>query len=149
RGNREGAKFVEILRGIGVALWESDPQTGRQFVLSRFGGHFGGSLVGVGRGLPEIGTDTPFLTVFKNHNEKSFKHLSANGVQMSKMQHYVQMQIYMDAYSLDWGLYLAVNKNDDQLYSELIQLDPAVAAHYYKRAEGIIFSDTPPPRINN
>ena len=63
------------------------------------------------------------------------------------MVHFIQMQIYMNAYSLTHGLYLAVNKNDDSLYAEIITCSPRLAAGYVGRAEKIIFAQEVPGRV--
>jgi hypothetical protein len=82
-------------------------------------GHFGGSLDGVAKGLPEA-PKTPAVLEFKTHNDKSFTDLVKNKVQASKPQHYDQMNIYMGLMELDRALYMAVNKNTDDLYTEWV-----------------------------
>ena len=147
RGHLEEARFIAILRAAKIEVWSQTPDF-KQFKISDESGHFGGSLDAVCRGIPELGPDMPALTEFKTHGEKSFAKLEASGVLTAKWEHYVQMQIYMGKMKLAFALYLAVNKNDDTLYAEIVPFDPAVYQRYLDRATQLIFSLTPPKRIN-
>lgn len=149
RGHLEEARFVAMLRSIGVQLYQADEQ-GKQYRVSLLGGHYGSAIDGVAVGIPDLPTpETPCLAEFKTHNEKSFKKLQSQGLLKSKPKHYAQMIQYMEYYNLDYGLYLAVNKNDDDLYAEIILRDPAMAAHYADRSAKIIFATSPPPRYGS
>jgi len=86
---------------------------------------------------------------FKTHNTKSFNNLTAKGVQESKPMHWCQMQVYMALSGMDRALYLAVCKDNDELYSERVHADPAAAKALLERAEQIIFAAEPPMRISN
>ncbi len=147
RGQREEAHFVAILKSIGCEVWEADPATGKQFRISRENGHYGGSLDGVARGCPDLPPDTPFLTEFKTHNDKSFKKLQEEGLLRAKWEHFCQMQEYMGEMSLLYGLYCAVNKNDDQLYFELVKYSQSQHEIGKARANRIVWSPVPSPRI--
>lgn len=147
RGQDEEARFIELLESVGALVWSQDAQ-GNQYRCTDHGGHFGGSVDGVARGLEVLpSTETPCLLEFKTHNDKSFQKLKSQTLVTAKYTHYVQMQIYMHKLELEWGLYCAVNKNDDELYFELVQARPQVAEKYLKLAGEIIFGD-PPQKIN-
>lgn len=147
RGHREEVRFAELLRGIGAEVWTQDAD-GNQFRISEYGGHFGGSLDGVARGLPEM-PGVPVLTEFKTHNDKSFKDLVKKGsVRQSKPKHWKQAQVYMHKMGLKWCLYCAVNKNDDELYFELFEYDVTIGAHLLTRAEMVITTREAPARIS-
>lgn len=148
RGHLEEPRFVALLQMIGCQVWQYD-ENGKQFRISDHRGHYGGSLDGVVRGLPDLDPDTPALTEFKTHNDKSFAKLVAEGVQSAKLEHYVQMQQYMGKYGLRWALYLAVNKNDDTIHGELVEFNSATYTRFLDRAGMIINQQEPPPRINN
>lgn len=148
RGHLEEGRFIALLQMIGVTIYQHDHATGKQFRISDHGGHFGGSSDGVAIGLPDFEPNTPVLTEFKTHNEKSFKDLVTKGVREAKWEHYVQMQVYMAKLSLSWGCYFAVCKNDDTLHAEMIAYDDMTAQRYVARAGVIIKSNTPPPKIN-
>ena len=108
--------------------------------------HFAGNADGKVRGPdlpPEWG-----LIEFKTHGEKSFGGLIQKGLLSSKPTHWVQMQIYMDKLGLEWGLYMAVNKNTDDLYEEIVWARPELAAQYDDLANGIITNPEAPRKIS-
>ena len=84
---------------------------------------------------------------FKTHNDKSFKNLTAKGVLSSKPVHYIQMQIYMHYMGLPWCLYLAVNKNDDEIYDEVVHYKREVAEFHIDRARQVVQAVDAPARI--
>ena len=114
-GNREEERLVRNLRRTGATVVEVDPQSGRQFRVAAHGGHFGGSLDAVAINLIEA-PKTWHVVEFKTHAQKSFTDLAAKKVRESKPQHYAQMQVYMLLTEISRAIYLAVNKNTDDLY---------------------------------
>ena len=146
-GNREEERLVRNLRRTGATVVEVDPQTGRQFRVQGHGGHFGGSLDAVALGLIEA-PRTWHVVEFKTHAHKSFTDLVAKRVRESKPQHYAQMQVYMLLIEVSRAMYLAVNKNTDDLYIERIELDRVFATQLLEKAGRIIFAPAPLPRIS-
>ncbi len=147
RGHLEEARFIAMLLTIGCQVYQHD-EKGNQFRISDAGGHLGGSTDGVVIGIPDLPPGMPCLTEFKTHGEKSFIKLKKEGVKVSKPEHYVQMQIYMRKMGLTVALYMAVNKNTDEVYAEIILLDSTHADHYLERGNKIIFMAEPPEKIN-
>lgn len=147
RGNREEERFVNFLRQIGVQVWDTD-QNGRQWKIVDVDGHFGGSLDGVALGLPDIPED-PALLEFKTHNDKSFQKLIACGVKEAKPEHYSQMQVYMKKMDLKFGLYMAVNKNTDEIWTEVVPYDDAHASNMLNLAERLVKEEILPPGISD
>ncbi len=148
RGNREEKVFEDLLMGAGVTYFPHDPATGEQFMVHFKNKHLGGHTDGGGVGLPDLDPDEKFLGEFKTHNDKSFKDMVRHGVQKSKPTHYTQMQLYMYRLDIHWGLYGAVNKNDDTLYFELIEHNSAHAQHYIQRGDFIVGAYVPPERMS-
>ena len=146
RGHLEEARFIACLETIGCTVYQLD-ENKKQFKMSGHGGHYGGSLDAVVTGLPDW-PNGPALAEFKTHSDKSFNNLVKDGVLKSKPEHVSQMQQYMGAYNLPVALYMAVNKNDDSLYCELIHFDAEHAARDYQLAGTIIASDSPPDRVS-
>lgn len=112
--------------------------------------HFSGSSDGrirAGEGCTLKLPDGWGLLEEKTHSDKSFKQLTAKGVLSSKPTHYVQMQIYMHYFGLPWALYMAVNKNDDTLYCELLWYKEEVAMGYVAAASKLIEARTAPARL--
>ena len=147
RGHLEEPRFVAMLMMLGCKVWAHDDQ-GNQFRITSCGGHFGSALDGVIGDCPDVPNE-PILGEFKTHNDKSFKKLVASGCKIAKFDHFVQQQIYMGYYKLKKSLYLAVNKNDDMLYGEIIEFDQAICDMYNTRAEKIIFGHNIPDRISD
>jgi len=147
RGQNEEAVIVKELRGIGAEVSECQPD-GSQWRVSACGGHFGGSLDGVARKLPGGSEVNWELLEFKTHNAKSFKELTDKGVEVAKHQHWAQMQVYMALTGMTRANYIAVCKDDDQLYHERVHADADAGRKLLERAESIIFAAEPPPGIS-
>jgi hypothetical protein len=147
RGHLEEPRFLALLEMIGCQI-HSQNEDGTQFRMKGYKGHYSGSLDGVGINIPDLDPEIPALLEFKTHKDSSFKKLKEEGVLKSKWEHFVQMQQYMGFYGLNWGLYGATNKDTDELHFELVAKDPAIEQRYGSRAELIIDSKTPPPKIS-
>lgn len=146
RGHLEEARFVALLRMIGCEVFQVD-KNGKQFRISYFGGHYGSAIDGVLKGCPDV-PDQAIMCEMKTYNDKNFKKLQKSGVQDAKPEHYTQMNQYCKYYKLPACLYIAVNKNDDELYAEIVWFDKENADQYVDRAERIVFATEPPPKIN-
>ena len=147
RGQREEPVFIRDLRQAGITVHAVDPETGKQFQFSDFGGHVGGSMDGAALGLPEA-PKTWHVLEFKTHGSKSFEATVRDGVQKAHPEHYAQMQMYMGWSGMDRSLYLAVNKDNDELYGERVEFDPAVFEKLRGKAQRIVFCTVPMPRIS-
>lgn len=119
----------------------------KQWGFVDHGGHFAGSADGKivwekvlppGKGLLEE----------KTHSLKSFEDLVKKGVLSSKPTHYFQMQVYLHYLDLPWGLYIAVCKNDDQLYPEIVHRKEEIALQLVDRAKSLIFAVEAPKRYS-
>ena len=152
-GDLEEARFVKDLRDIGCEVHDTnqskqDPRGWpEQFAVSALGGHFSGHMDGCALGIPEA-PKTWHVGEFKTHNAKSFAKLKKEGVYESKPQHYAQMQVYMHLTGMKRALYLARNKDTDELYSERVHYHEADAMELMWRAERIITATAPPDRIS-
>ncbi len=146
-GQLAESRFVANLRAIGVKVEEVDPITGKQFRISDFGGHFGGSLDGIGKGFIEA-PRTEHVIEMKTHGEKSFKELIAKLVKTAKPEHWVQMNTYMGYKELTRAYYLAVNKNTDELHGERVKFDAKEFEKTRNKALQIITSDRPLEKIS-
>lgn len=148
RGQREEERIIAALRKIGVTAMDIDPDTGRQWSMRDPTGHSGGSMDGVALGLPEAPKTWSGLE-FKTHALKSFTELAAKGVEKSKPMHWAQMHFYAGLAVLTRFLYVGVNKNDDDIYTEWVHIDPALSARLIAKAERIVNSARPPVQLSN
>lgn len=142
RGQREEAVFCGDLRRIGCEVKEIDENTGTQFSVSDLGGHFGGHLDALVRGLDEAPKQW-FVAEFKTHSNSSFSKLVKEGVEKSKPMHYAQMQVYMGETGLKKAVYMAVNKDNDDLWVETVDFNEAAFGMIIDRARHIIGTCTP------
>lgn len=147
RGHREEPQFLEELRSIGAEVYDRDPDTKQQHRFAGYKGHFGGSCDAIGRGFPEAPKSWAVVE-FKTHGDKSFTELVKKKVQEAKPEHYAQMQIYMGWAELERALYLSVNKNTDELYSEWLHFDKAMFDKLEAKAKQIIDADEPPEKLH-
>ncbi len=147
RGHLEEGRFIALLIACGIKVYQQDAN-GKQFRIQDFGGHLGGSGDGVAIGVPDVDPDSPVLLEFKTHNDKSFVVLAKEGVRYAKPEHYIQMQMYMQKMGIPVALYMAVNKNTDAIWAEIVTVNPELALQYVDRAGRIIFAKEPPKRIN-
>lgn len=145
RGKREEAVVAEELRSIGVDLHTDE--NGKQIECRDESGHFGGSVDGIGQGFPEAPKSWAILEV-KTHSAKSFTELKKLGVADSKPQHYAQMQSYMGLLKVDRALYFAVNKDNDELYTEWVHFDEDAFKLMQDRARRIIDAKEPPAKLS-
>ncbi len=145
-GNLEEFRLAGDLKDIGCTVYNLDDNA-NQFETSALGGHFSGHMDGCAIGIPEA-PKTWHVLEFKTHNAKSFAKLKKEGVEKSKPQHYAQCQIYMHLTGMKRALYLARNKDTDELYSERIHYNKERAEGLIKKAEFIIEATSPPLRIS-
>jgi hypothetical protein len=164
RGHIEEARFIALLLMIGCEVYQQDAN-GKQYRISFADGHGGGSGDGVIVNLPDLPAQVAGLGEFKTHGEKSFIELAGKldewrkyvdgagpftgkGVRDAKFEHYVQMQLYMRKMGLAAALYVAVNKNTDDLYAEVVTLDTVMADQFLARGETLVWAPIPPKKIN-
>ncbi len=145
-GDLEEVRFGNDLVNIRCEVSTTD-NNGDQYAVSALGGHFSGHMDGCAIGIPEA-PKTWHVLEFKTHNAKSFAKLKKEGVEKSKLQHYAQCQVYAHLTGMTRILYLARNKDTDELYSERIHYNSAHASELMARAESIITATSPPSRIS-
>jgi hypothetical protein len=155
RGRKEEPWLISDLRAIGVTVYEYDPATGRQFnfVDPDCGGHFGGSCDGLATGVPQAPKSVHVLE-FKTSSAKAFATVKKDGIAKSKPEYFAQAQLYMRWTRQIWGangaeaaLFVVVNKDNDDIYSERIKYDAAAADQLVSKALAIIEAKEPPERI--
>ena len=147
-GHLAEPRFADELRSIGCEVHLVDPDTGNQFEFTEIGGHFVDKIDGMVLGLPDA-PKSWHVCEFKTHNAKSFQGLASNGLRVAKPEHYVQLMIGMHLSGVDRGLYLASNKDTDELYGERIKYNKAEGENWLAKAVRLIQAESPPPRIGD
>ena len=141
-GHREEARLIEELQRIGITV-STGPEPGKQWNFAFADGHGGGSLDGM------VCVDGEWMVLeCKTANARSSADLQKKGVMLSKPQHYTQMQIYMRLAEVGRALYLSVNKDTDDIYSEIVGLDAAHADAALERVQRIVSAAEPPDRVS-
>lgn len=145
RGQLEERIIVSDLRAIGIDIRE----VGNNQSRVEFGNHVSGSIDGViHKGVPGHENEK-FLAEFKTHNKRSFDDVSRKGVQESKPQHYAQMQLYMLGKEIHKSLYVAVCKDNDEMYTEIVDFDEDLANRLLRKGEFITLSNEAPPKVSD
>lgn len=153
-GRREEERLLDDLEAAGIEVIRFDPATGKQFRAELANGWLRGKIDAKATGIPEA-PKTIHIVETKTHKEKSFKELlkhappNGEGIKKSKPDHYAQCQAYMRAKGLTRCLYLAVNKNDEQLYCERIKYDEAYCLALEARIKRIVSTDRAPTRLHD
>ena len=134
---------------IHIARAKADGLQFPQYRISAVNGHFGGSLDGICK-LPErFGIDEPLLLEFKtNGTGRPFNDLCANGMTVSKPQHFAQTSTYGYKYGLNYVLYLNICKNDDAIHCEIVKLNHNLGQQMELKAAQIITSQRPPAKLS-
>jgi hypothetical protein len=110
-------------------------------------GHFGGSCDGHGL-LRRYGLVDPVLLEFKTSSTgKGFQALDL-GVQDGKPQHWAQMCTYGVGFNIRYAVYICINKNDDDLHLEVLELDHELGRAMLDKASRIVRSTVPPPKLS-
>lgn len=144
RGKREELWLLEDLEAAGVTVWCVDAETDEQFRLRW--GHIGGSVDGFVVGLAESHGKHVFEA--KTTNAKGYARLQEYGVKRAKPEHWTQIQLYMLGFGVDRAFYVAVCKDNDHIYSEVVKFDEKAAVAARDRLERITLMDAPPERMD-
>ena len=143
RGRNEEVTIIDDLRAIGIKVRSLASQ-----MRVDFGSHLAGSIDAILDGGVPGAMKAKHVAEFKTHSSKSFADVVKNGVEKSKPEHFVQMQLYMAGTGIERALYVAVNKDDDTIYTERLVYDAAVADKYIKRGQRIALADRMPEPIS-
>ena len=133
-------------RGVGPKQWSFNGEDlHADKVMRYYRGSSDGKVSGIEKWFPAAVGEGGLEC--KTSNDAGFKQLEKKGVLTGKPQHYKQMQCYMHGLGLPWCLYVVVNKNTDDIYTELVQYKKEVGDFYVDRAHNIITAAQPPKRI--
>lgn len=140
RGHNEEATVVSDLRNAGIDV--------RRTGNVDFGSHVSGSLDGIiFSGVPEAPAKKHVLEI-KTHSLKSFKDLVDKGVEKSKPIHMAQIQLYMHGTKTDRALYVAVCKDNDEIYTERVRYVKETAEKLVARGHRITGADRMPEPLS-
>lgn len=138
-----------------IDLEPVDPVTGKQWRFSDHGGHFGGSLDGIIRGGLLEAPATEHVWEAKALGDSTWKKLNKLKVELPEKEvlkafsltYYAQSQIYMHYMKIHRHYLTASTAGAREWTSVRTDYCKEDADFYRNRAERIIASDSPPPRI--
>ena len=140
----------DIARVVGCVVEMSDPETGKQFRL-----HdpempaFGGSMDGKVSGIPDAPERKLGLEV-KTMKTASFNKVKKQGVKVAEPSHYAQQQTYEALCDdVDGMLYVAVSKEKDDMYYEIIEPDRDAQLEARETAPYNLGTEEPPDRLSS
>lgn len=144
-GHQSEERFVAELRSIGFEVFTNkEPGMAEKLRFLGYKGHFAGECDAI------IGWEGKwFLGEFKTLSDKSWNDTKSKGVETSKPHYWTQVHVYMGEMNLPGCLWLAENKNNQDLYVEWIKYDPAVHEEAKRQAAEIIDADKAPGKIGS
>jgi hypothetical protein len=128
RGRHEEERLIKALQGAGYLVID------RQGAFSVMDGNFQGHIDGII--LDQAGNK--YILEIKSTQEKYFKALVKNGIQKTFATYYLQCQMYMHFFGITRTLFLAVNKNNGEIYQVVLDADEAAIEMGLRKINKII-----------
>lgn len=146
-GKMEEERVIQELKKLGANFLHA---TDEQCRVEKFGGYLSGYLDGL-----MVFRGQLYVLEIKTHNKNSFERLQKQGLMSAKPEHFMQLLLYIGLTNEQpkfsqqaSGLYVAVNKDNDEIYVEEVPFDEELYEIGINKASDIIFSSTPPERIS-
>jgi hypothetical protein len=144
-GNSLEVLVVLWLRMAGFDVRTVSEQ-GQQFDFEVAGGRIAGHCDGIVMSAPpELGLTGPMLLEIKTMNAKFWRECSKKGVAVAKPVYAAQMALYQAYLSESWpglannpALFMAINKDTQELWFELVAFDGALAQRMSDRGVRVI-----------
>ena len=147
RGNIEEDRVVDLLKLAGLDVQEVNPATGRQWRFSLANGWIRGKADGVIlSGVPEAPKAKHVLEI-KSMKAADWRAIKKHGLFKKKPEHWHQLHSGMAGLNIDRGLYVASNKDTEEVLYERLHLNPEVADEKERTVLALSADDTPPARI--
>lgn len=149
QGHRIEKLIRDTLIELGAEFYYIDPSDhSKQSRFNAIDSHFGGSVDGIFR-WPAIGIhDWVLLECKSSKTGTPFTELFKTEVIGAHYQHFAQQSTYGKAFGIRNALYICYNKNDSQTYYEMVDLDWGVADEMLQRANFVIHTTEPPPKLS-
>lgn len=172
RGDREEPVVRDLLNGSGFIvqhpfpgededLTEFQRAHNERFRFKDCEGHFAGKCDGVaGEGdykkwqnfeIDEDSVEWCLLEIktWKILGGGNFSDLKRQGVKECEPKYYAQLQTYLGQLGLENALFIAVCKENDDIYIEIVPFNQQDFAVCLSKAESVINATSPPERISN
>lgn len=156
RGSIEELRLRSYLLLAGVTL-RTPKQLDAKGQNRYFDAHKAGANDGAVFGVPDMPNE-PMLLEGKAINSATFEKLTKlvggipQGLKIGKPDHYTQVQRYLSQFSnkrgpYQFALYVAVNKDSEELYAEIVPRDEYEISRIDASAKIVIFGTQAPDRI--
>lgn len=133
RGSREEFRFHVWLESVCERTLFVNPKTKKQWKAKALKGIFSGSCDGVIKYKGKW-----YLVEFKTHAAKYYREVVKKGVKAARPEHWYQMQMYMRMMKLNEAIYFAINKDNDEIYTEVVKLDLMASDSQLDKAKTVI-----------
>lgn len=141
-GHREESRMLDDLRNIGVHVQAENPMTGQQWEET-ISGVIVSKLDGKAIGVP--GAEKVVHAVeIKTMSGKNFQEWRRKGLEKFSPKYWAQVHTGHEAHGLSRTLFMAKNKDTDEIETERVKYDPLISARLVAKGERIAFSDRPP-----
>lgn len=129
----------EVLRWLQLAGYRVE---GTQTEFSALNGLFGGHCDGIIHGV----TQRPHILEIKSASASRFKAFVTSGICQVAPTYAAQVQCYMGYAGLERALFVCMNKNNCEIYTERVYFNPQAFRELEARAAQIIGSNEAPDR---
>ena len=144
RGNQEEPRFIDLLRGAGFKTIDVDLANNRQFEIVWFEGHVKGHC----DGFSFINGEWHLLEMKTANNKNWLKFQRSKDLEVANYQYYAQMQAYMDGFKVSKGLFMVVNKDNDNIYLEFIKPNKETVASIKENCVSLCMASRIPERCS-
>jgi hypothetical protein len=135
-------RVVQYMRMAGFIL-KNENDEGKQIGFFVADGKLGGHCDGIIYDGP-VALPYPLVFECKSLNDKSWNDTKKKGVKESKPVYYAQIQTYCAYFDVpNGGLFVAINKNDGEIYYEHVPFDARTAQDVSDRALRVVKSSRP------
>ena len=148
RGHLEEGRFLAMLECANIEPCNADPsKDGKQYGGRQ--GWFGGSIDGLAKNVPDLPNENVMLE-FKTMNDSRFSAMTKKGVYTTDRRYYLQMQANFSnmntlypSLNLKHCLFMCVNKNNDDIYIEIVDYDEEIGKSMIDKANNLATSSIP------
>jgi hypothetical protein len=128
--------------------WPVNPKTSKQWPIRQLGGWLRGRGDMIARGVPEMPPHEVFGVEIKSLNQKKFSRVIAHSLIVAMPDHYCQLQMLLHEYGLARGLYVAINRNTEELHVEIVGRDDSYINTRMLSLRQAVDSSTAPLRVS-
>jgi len=148
RGNLEEGRVLADLRRAGLSVHDTDPDTGKQWRFAMANGFLRGKADGRVTGVIEAPKADHVLEI-KSAKAADWRGILKHGLRKHKPDHWHQLHSGMAGLGINRGLYIAVNKDTEEILTERLHLDVEEAARQEARVLRIVDADDAPTRASD